>query len=134
LKFLPGVRAAASEIDALLLPLIQQDIRDADTILDLRELLLSGGHPGKCVRCFFRLFDSGTSKGFPVLAPLRRWLETNVEIVVTSGARLLEALPLHFAGEENLEEFCQRSMQHVRMDRGYDAKQIGMKFRYKIAA
>lgn len=133
MKFLPGVRAAVNEIDALLLPLIQQEIRDADAILDLRELLLTGGHPGKCVRCFFRLFNSETRKGFPLLTPLRRWLESNVEIAVTSGQTVLETLPLSFSAQENLEEFCQRSINHVRLDRGYDAKHIAMTFRYKAA-
>jgi len=128
------VRAAASEIDALLLPLIQQDIRDADAILDLRELLLSGGHPGKCVRCFFRLFEAQTRKGFPLLAPLRHWLESHVEIVVSSESAVLEALPLRFSADENLEDFCQRSIREIQLDRSYKAKRIAMKFRYKAAA
>lgn len=125
---------AATEIDALLLPLIQKDIRDADAILDLRELLISGGHPGKCVRCFFRLFDSETHAGFPLLAPLRRWLEAHVEIVVESRSKALEAIPLSFSADENLEEFCHRNIRSIRMDRGYDARHISLKFRYKTAA
>ena len=74
----------AHEIDGLLLPLAPVLAKQADAILDLRELLMSKGHPGKCVRCFFQLFTAASANrsALPRLAPLIAWLEANLEISV----------------------------------------------------
>lgn len=123
-----------AEIDGLLLPLAPILSKEADAILDLRELLMTSGHPGKCVRCFFQLFTAAGSDAMPKLAPLRAWLEANLEISVRGDGHELEILPVKLQQGEDLEAFCQRSIQQVHLDRGYTAKRVDLAFRYKAAA
>lgn len=122
------------EIDSLLRPLATALSEQADAILDLRELLARQGHPGKCVRCFFRLFEAAGEKAKLSLAPLTAWLEQNVEIAVRSGDQDLETLPFAVSRGEDLETFCLRSIDQVRMDRGYRADRLQLAFRYKALA
>ena len=122
------------EIDEILRPLASALAREADAILDLRELLSVQGHPGKCVRCFFRLFEAAGTELQPKLAPLQAWLERNVEISVKSENGDLESLPIALGKDDDLESFCLRSIQNVRMDRAYSDKRLRLGFRYKAAA
>ncbi|MCW1886926.1 hypothetical protein OKA04_19455 [Luteolibacter flavescens] len=122
------------EIDALLLPIAPSLAKEADTILDLRDLLMSKGHPGKCVRCFFRLFTAAGTESQPKLAPLRNFMEQHLEIAVRADGAELEVLPVTLLAGEDLEEFCLRSMKQVRLDRTYRAKRLELAFRYKAAA
>ena len=108
--------------------------READVILDLRELLTRQGHPGKCVRCFFRLFEAAGTEMQPKLAPLQAWLEKHVEISVRSKGEELETLPFALGKNDDLESFCLRSIEHVRMDRGYKSDRLQLAFRYKALA
>lgn len=124
----------AEEIDSLLLPLAPVLAKQADAILDLRELLMSKGHPGKCVRCFFQLFRAANSSAMPRLAPLIAWLEANLEISVRADGVELETLPVKLHGADDLESFCIRSIEQVRFDRGYVARRVDMAFRYKEVA
>lgn len=130
----PGVQHSYEEIDSILRPLAPVLAREADAILDLRELLARQGHPGKCVRCFFRLFQAAGSEMLPQLAPLLAWLEKNVEIAVRSEEKELETIPFSLGQDEDLESFCLRSIQHVRMDRGYQNSRLQLAFRYKELA
>ncbi|MCW1923490.1 hypothetical protein OKA05_13075 [Luteolibacter arcticus] len=122
------------EIDALLLPLAPSLAREADTILDLRELLMSKGHPGKCVRCFFRLFNAAGVESMPKLTPLRDFMERYLEIAVRADGSELETIPVRLRQGEDLEDFCLRSMKQVRLDRTYQAQRVNLAFRYKAAA
>lgn len=122
------------EIDEMLRPLAPALAREADAILDLRELLSRQGHPGKCIRCFFRLFSAAGSQELPRLAPLQSWLENNVVISIRAGDEELEAIPLTLEQGDDLESFCLRSIEHVRMDRGYQAKTVQLAFRYRALA
>lgn len=122
------------EIDNLLQPLAQSLAREADAILDLRDLLVQQGHPGKCVRCFFRLFEAAGEQGVPRIQPLRRWLEENVVIAVRAGESELETLPFAPRNCETLEDFCLRAIQLIRLDRGYSDRRLDLAFRYKTAA
>jgi hypothetical protein len=125
----------ANEIDRLLLPLAPVLAKEADAILDLRELLMSKGHPGKCVRCFFQLFTAAVgSAAMPQMAPLIAWLEANLEITVHADGKNLETLPVTLRGAEDLESFCLRSIDKIRFDRGYVARRLNLAFRYKAAA
>ena len=124
----------AEEIDGLLLPLAPVLAKQADAILDLRELLMSKGHPGKCVRCFFQLFSAANPAAMPRLAPLIAWLEKNLEISVRADGVELERLPVKLRGADDLESFCIRSIESVRFDRGYTARRVDMAFRYKAVA
>lgn len=121
-------------IEELLKPLAVEMAEEADVLLDLRELLLERGHPGSCVRCFFRLFVTAGSKGRPLLAPLRHWIEQELEIEVSERGRLLEVLPVEVRSGDTLESFCRRAISQVRHDRAYTARRIRLGFRYKEAA
>lgn len=120
-----------NEIDALLLPLGPVLAAAADTLLDLRELLIMKGHPGKCVRCFFQLFTAAGADSLPKLAPLKAWIEQHLEISVKADGRELETLPITLRQGDDLEAFCLRSIGKVRMDRSYRAKRLELAFRYK---
>ncbi len=122
------------EIDEILRPLAPALAREADVILDLRELLARQGHPGKCVRCFFRLFEAAGAEMQPRLAPLKAWLEKHVEIAVKNEGEELETLPFSLAEDEDLESFCLRSIDYIRMDRGYKSSRVQLAFRYKAVA
>jgi hypothetical protein len=128
------VQHSYEEIDRLLLPLTPVLAREADAILDLRELLVRQGHPGKCVRCFFKLFEAAGSALQPSLAPLQAWLQRHVEIAVRSEGEELETLPFVPEQAEDLERFCLRSVEHVRQDRSYQASHLQLVFRYKSRA
>ena len=132
--FVRRVQPTAHEIDGLLLPLAPVLAKEADAILDLRELLMSKGHPGKCVRCFFQLFTAAGRAEMPRLAPLIAWLEANLEIAVRADGRELETLPVKLHGSDDLESFCLRSIDKVRLDRGYPVRRLDLAFRYKAAA
>jgi hypothetical protein len=127
------VNTAWDDIDALLFPLGPALSAEADTLLDLHELLTLRGHPGKCVRCFFHLFAAaGNSRS--ELTPLRNWIEQHLEISVRAEGRDLEALPIKLRQEDDLEAFCLRSIRKIRMDRSYRAKRLELAFRYKKSA
>ena len=128
------MRKSYEEIDEILKPLAPVLAREADAILDLRELLVSQGHPGKCVKCFFRLFEAAGTELLPRLEPLKAWLESHVEIAVRSEGKDLEVLPVVLGNDDDLERFCLRSIRHVRMDRSYRQKRLQLAFRYKAAA
>ncbi len=104
----------------------------ADLVLDLRELLLSRGHPGKCVRCFFGLLGEMDRPG--ALLPLRGWLEEQLEITVAVDGALVEALPVRLEGSEGIHDFCERAIRTVHRDRAYRGKRIDLGFRYREAA
>jgi hypothetical protein len=128
------VQPAVNEIDGLLLPLAPVLAKEADAILDLRELLMSKGHPGKCVRCFFQLFTAAGSAAMPRMAPLVAWLEANLEIAVRADGKELETLPVKLRSSDDLESFCLRSIEKIRLDRDYPVRRLDLAFRYKVAA
>lgn len=123
-----------SEIDLLLAPLAPVLAKEADTLLDLRELLANRGHPGKCVRCFFKLFGAAGSEDRPRLRPLISWMKEHLEISVSGDGSSLEILPVDLKPDEDLESFCFRTIKSVRMDRSYAAKRLRLAFRYKRLA
>ncbi len=128
------MQLSAEEIDEILLPLGPVLAREADAILDLRDLLLRQGHPGKCVRCFFRLFEAAGSDRLASLHLLQSWLEKNVEISIRRNGEELETLPFMMRADEDLQKFCLRAIDHVRMDRSYQGGPLLLAFRYKPRA
>ncbi|MGE9268844.1 MAG: hypothetical protein ACQKBY_12180 [Verrucomicrobiales bacterium] len=123
-----------AEIDEMFRPLVGEASVEADLILDLRELLLSNGHPGTCVRCFFDLFQVVDQKRKPLLGPLRNYLQERLEIVVQAGERVLEALPMEARPGDDLERFCRRAIRTVQWDRSYAEQELTLRFRYREAA
>jgi len=122
----------AAEIQKLLPTVAPTTSEGADMLLDLRELLLQGGHPGKCVRCFFGLLGDLRQPG--ALLPLRHWLENHLEIEVSADGREIDVLPVRLDRAADLEGYCHKAMDIIRNDRAFDAAQIAMRFRYKCAA
>lgn len=124
---------AADEIDQLLATLAPVLANEADLLLDLRDLLKQRGHPGKCVRCFFELFEVAGENARIRLKQLQNWLERHVELRVSSKGETLETLPFAVRSHEGLEEFCRAAIQRIRMDRSYKHKKITIAFQYRDA-
>lgn len=101
----------------------------ADLILDLRELLLNGGHPGTCVQCFFALL--GNLERPSALSPLRHWLEKSLEVAVSINGETRETLPVSLSGSRNLVDYCEQVTDLIRNDRSYSENQIELTFRYR---
>ena len=100
----------------------------ADLVLDLRELLLKRGHPGDCVQCFFGLLGNLDRPGS--LAPLRHWLESNLEVAVEINQQIRETLPVRFGKTSSLNDYCQHVASLIRKDRNYTEKRITLSFQY----
>jgi len=118
-----------SELQRLLASVTPTTSEGADLLLDLRELLLSDGHPGKCVRCFFGLLGDLHQPG--ALTPLRHWLERHLEVEVSAAGRQLETLPVRLDGVASLESFCHRAIETIRHDRSFGDSRIELQLRYK---
>lgn len=122
----------ANELQNLLTTVTPASPAGADLLLDLRDLLLSRGHAGKCVRCFFGLLGDLRQPG--ALKPLRHWLEQHLELEVTTDDREIDVLPVRLDEDADLESFCHRTIGTVRFDRAFEARRIALRFRYKQAA
>jgi hypothetical protein len=127
-------RLTLREIDELLSQLSPRAADHADAILDLRELLRDGGHPGKCVRCFFTIAQSLADTPDHGVEALRKWLERNVELTVSAGAKLLETIPFRPQPDADLETYCRITIRSIRLDRSYSHPAITIRFRYRQAA
>ena len=101
----------------------------ADLLLDLRELLMSRGHAGKCVRCFFGLMGDLRQPG--ALQPLRHWLEQHLEVEVSSEGREIDVFPVRLGDDADLESYCHRAIETIRNDRSFSDNRIALRFRYK---
>lgn len=123
---------ASHHPDHLLTAVIPRTPEGADHLLDLRELLMTRGHPGKCVRCFFALLGDLHAPG--ALRPLRHWLEKNIEVSVSIEGRVVESLRFQLQPSESLEDYCQRTIRMVREDRSYRDPAITLGFRYRDTA
>ncbi len=65
------------------------------------------------------------------LCPLRRWLETHIEVVAHDEEESpLEALPLRLAADD-LETYCREVMEEFQQNRVYAAPQITLSFRFR---
>ena len=104
----------------------------ADFLLDIREILLKKGHPGDCVQCFFGLLGNLDRPG--VLAPLRHWLETNLEVAVEIDGETRETIAVNFGNSRNLNDYCLRMVDLVRNDRSYQEESIRLRFQYRAEA
>jgi hypothetical protein len=124
-----------SEIDELLAGISERLAHQVDTLLDLREAVAQALHPGRCVSCYFKLLESSPAAAQPHLTPLRRWLETRIEIAATGDrGNLLEVLPLDLNEIADLETCCRRTIDLFFEDRSYvDSPQIGLRFRFRKA-
>jgi len=104
----------------------------ADALLDLRDLLMSDGHPGTCVKCFFTLLGDLGKTG--ALRPLKRLLEERFEVEVSAECGELETMTLNLDAGSDLESFCMHAMEIVRYDRAYRERQIMLRLRRKKIA
>ncbi len=127
-------RLTPQEVNDLLTRLVPAAAGQADSLLDLRELLLSGGHPGKCVRCFFQISQAIEHQDDAGVGMLRRWLERHIELGVSSGPLRLETIPFRPAPGMDLETYCRQTIRNIRMDRAYRHRAITIRFQYREAA
>lgn len=127
-------RLTPREVDELLSLLAPRSARHADSLLDLRDLLRNGGHPGKCVRCFFTISQSLADDTDAGVTSLRNWLERNIELTVSTGTRVLETIPFRPSPGVDLETYCRNTIRTIRFDRAYRHRAITIRFRYREAA
>lgn len=122
-------------MDTIIRPLGPVFARQADALLDLRECAVARSRPGRCVACYFRLFEaSRAAEVIARLCPLRAWLETQIEVVARDEAEtLLETLPLRLEAGD-LETFCRAMMDEMREDRAHPGSHLVLEFRFKQAA
>lgn len=122
----------STELHQLLASVRPTTSEGADLLLDLRDLLTSRGHPGKCVKCFFGLLGDLDRPG--ALLPLRHWIESELVVSVSAGGREIDAFPVRLDRSESLEDFCHAAIDTVRHDRGFKDSRITLGFRFKEAA
>ena len=119
------------EIDSALSPLAPLLHHAADNILDLREAALKREDPGLCISCYFKIYAASPDRHRSAISPLRRWLETHLEIVAHDENRTeLERIPVSLDGED-LEGYCHRIMSEFHLDRAYRAANIELGFRFR---
>jgi hypothetical protein len=115
-------------------PLCRPFSRQADHLLDLYEMTrLPARHPGRCLRCFYDLFQAASPEKRKALDPLRQWIEDNLEIAVSADRGRPATLPIRLE-EPDLESFCQGAMSRVREERLTDAERVSLEIRFKAAA
>ncbi|MDX1679952.1 MAG: hypothetical protein R3242_04395 [Akkermansiaceae bacterium] len=126
---MPTQAPQPTEAHQLLERVIPTTSEGCDYLLDLRDLLMSKGHAGKCVSCFFGLLGDLQKPG--ALLPLRHWLEQHIEIAVFADDRQIDTLPLKLEADADLDSFCTRAIDTVRHDRAHRAAKLALKLRYK---
>lgn len=115
----------------VLVPLSGAFRRQADALLDLRESALTKQNPGRCISCYFKLFNAARGDGMQRLTALRKWLEHNLVVVAKDDQdRLLERIPLDLS-DSDLESCCMRMMREVLYDRAYPGERIELRFAFK---
>ena len=119
----------SSEAAQLLSGARPRNPQGADFLLDIREILLEKGHPGDCVQCFFGLLGNLDRPG--ALAPLRHWLEQNLEVAVEIDGETRETMPVSFGNSRTLNDYCLRMVDLVRNDRSYQEDSIRLRFQYR---
>lgn len=115
----------------VLVPLSGAFRRQADALLDLREYALSKQNPGRCVSCYFKLFNAARGDGVQRLVALRKWLEHNLIVIAKDEQdRLLERIELDLS-DADLESCCMRMMREMLYDRAYPGKCVELRFAFK---
>lgn len=117
------------DLNSLLLNVIPKTSAGADLVLDLRDLLMTRGHPGKCVRCFFGLLGQLDRPG--ALLPLRHWLEQNIEVEVRADGEIAETFPVNLEASDDIHGYCERTIRSMCEDRAYSARRLDLSFRYR---
>lgn len=121
-------------LDSVLAGLARPFGRSSDLLLDLRLWAGDDSRAGSCVKAYFDLFDEVSSEGEGArgLTRLRQWLEAELEIAVLDPSQTcLEVLPLKLAGENDLERYCHKVMNHLREDRCHGAPEVRVIVRFK---
>jgi len=122
---------SAHTLEAALIHIAPHFAKQADALLDLRDYGIKRQHPGKCVDCYFQLHANAPDTTLQNLAPLREWLERNIEIVAADQKRnLLEKIPLKLdAGD--LESFCRKIINYMYTDRAFQTPTVSLDFAFK---
>lgn len=91
-------------------------------------------HPGHCLRCFYDLLSAASPQKKKALAPLREWIEENLEIAISGcGGYDNGSLPIRLE-EPDLESFCESAMARARDDSLSSAGNVLFEIRYKLEA
>lgn len=111
-------------------PLCERFRSQADTLLDLWAMTQEPGHPGTCVKCFYRLLGTARQEESEVLDPLRSWIEAHIEIEVTVDRDEAGRLPVRLEAED-LEDFCHEAIRYIREDTAIGAPSVELEFCYR---
>ncbi len=116
-------------------PLCAPFARQADRVLDLYEMSKSPlRHPGRCLRCFYELFQAAPPRNREALSPLRQWIEENM--VIAYGPDRTEragVMPMEL-DEPDLESFCFEAMRKARQLGPRLARQLELEIQFKPIA
>lgn len=114
-------------------PLCQPFKRHADNVLDLYAMTQNAIHPGKCVQCFYRLLQAAQPEQTQSLAPLRSWIEENIEVSIFAGDAPAGRFPVRL-DQPDLEQFCDEAMRRVRLDVVAPEGPVELAFSFKASA
>lgn len=104
----------------------------ANELLDLREAALARKDPGKCLYCYFQLRKSRISQIDEMMTPLKKWLETHLEIVAKGPesdelARI--AVNLNW---NDIDHYCENLVEDFRKNhRSQYRSQVELIFQFK---
>jgi len=113
----------------VLKPLCSGFREEADTLLDLYAMTQEAGHPGKCVKCFYRLMGRARHHETGALVPLRKWIEDHIEVSIRAGTEQAGSLPVRLEAPD-LEDFCDEVIRNVRADPKIAAPEVELGFTY----
>ena len=117
--------------DSILKPLCKPFSKQADWFLELFELshspyLLAGS----CLICFYALLEAADSSKERALAPLKHWIEENMEVSIENAETPKATYPVSLEAE-NFESFCSRTIEMVRADDSVDDETVSLRLKYK---
>lgn len=117
-------------IDELLKPIARDFSHAADHLLDFREAALLRQNPGRCVRCYFKLYGVVAPRDKATLFNMRRWIEEHMEVVARDAHRQeIKRIPIDLR-EENLESFCHRTMTECYHDASIRPARVELRFEW----
>jgi len=123
-----------SSVDRILGLLAKDFFRKTDDLLDLHSAALTRSHPGRCVACYFKLYEVGEPHTETLLYPLKTWIEANIEVVAKDARdTIVEQFPLKLDASD-LEAYCQDVIHEFRTNRVYPSPNLALEFRFKKTA
>ncbi len=114
----------------VLTPLCRPFASQADWLLELWELTKRPNQKaGKCLRCYYTLLEAADSAKQPKLAPLKQWIEENMEIAV-HAKNWQASMPVEL-DVPTFESFCEQTIRRIRGNTQLHHPHIHLELQYK---